>query len=293
MSNGTGRRFQRRQWVWIMLMVDIVFFMLLMTLGIIALQVGNNGSVGNKDISISVDDEHGTSWSANTPVDIFSASYVNDRGEVTIASADGSKVCAPGFNSSYSFTLHNKADGAVSYETNVSFLFTLGGIEDDRFETLPILVRLFTSDNNGNVSYLVGDSETWKPLSDDLCGNYQLGVLGVESYQKFTLELWWPMEGNDDLDTLLGNLATESNGSAVVTMQISTYAERHSNSLAEGGIKEDGSQTNGNLVSWLWVIFLLINGSVLIFYVAWLLNKRSIEAYEKSEKENTESGTAT
>jgi hypothetical protein len=31
----------RRAWVWIMLMVNVVFLLLLMTLGIIALRVGN------------------------------------------------------------------------------------------------------------------------------------------------------------------------------------------------------------------------------------------------------------
>lgn len=302
MLNGTGRRFQRRQWVWIMLMVDIVLFMLLMTLGIIALQVGQTQSNPNDKIEISIIDEKGTTWTKNTQVEIFNSSYVNDKGETTIESSNGEPVVAPGFDTNYSFALYNTNDVAIGYSTNVNFLFTVNTKFNEEFSSLPIKVRLYTVNDNGIACYLIGGEKSGEPLgvmlSGELNDNFQLGVLGKSCYQKFFMELWWDFEsGNyeDDVrDTLLGNIAAE-NGSAIVTMNIEVNAWAHSDPNAVGGtpISSNGSQTNGNLVSWLWVIFLLINGSVLIFYVAWLLNKRSIEAYEKSEKENTESGTAT
>ena len=40
-SMGESKQSTRKQWVYIMLMVNIVFILLLMTLGIIALRVGN------------------------------------------------------------------------------------------------------------------------------------------------------------------------------------------------------------------------------------------------------------
>ena len=56
----------RKQWVWIMLMVNIVFVLLLMTLGILALRIGNSLPRGTdilfivgKNPQVDVEDSNG------------------------------------------------------------------------------------------------------------------------------------------------------------------------------------------------------------------------------------------
>ncbi len=289
MSNDR-KKSERRQWVWIMLMVDIVFVLLLMTLGIIALQVGN-GLPDNTDVlfivgknySVDVDDESGKTWSSNNNIQIFQASYVNDQGVATVKSSNGQSVFAPGTTTTYSFAMHNNGNAAVIYQTNVSFVLSINNsvATSESFQSLPILARLYYSNANGETIYLIGDEAVGVPLSQALASNVQLGTLGASSYQKFNLELTWPFEGNDDVDTLLGDLAANrDNGGVAITMKVSTYAEAHPNTTAEGGIKVDldstgGTVEQGGTIRWLWLVLLMLNAAVIIFYVAWLLNKRA------------------
>lgn len=286
--------FQRRQWIWIMLMVDIVFMLLLMTLGIIALQVSGGPSdntdiifIAGKNYDFDITDDNGKTWDSNTDVQIFQASYVNDQGVATVKSSNGNAVFAPGSTATYSFAMYNDGNSAVLYQTNIRFALFVNNSSatESQFESLPMLVSLYTTDETGNRTYFIGNQTSGVPLNQALVDNSQLATLGATSYQKFTMELHWPYEsGNDALDTLLGDLAVtaEANGGARINMQISTHAEAHPNSTAQGGIKQDLDNTGGNLeqggtIRWLWLVLLMINAAVLIFYVAWLLNKRQAD----------------
>lgn len=293
--------FQRRQWIWIMLMVDIVFMLLLLTLGIIALQVGG-GLQDNVDIifivpyqyDFSVTDSVGKTWDSNTEVNIFQASYVNGEGVVTVQSQNGSSVFAPGSSTTYSFTMYNSGNAAVSGETNVSFQLIANGTLFTDYDNLPMLVTLYTVDENGITNYLVEN----KPLSAELLNNYKLTTLGANCYQQFKLELSWPYEsGNDAFDTMLGDLSSVPSSSGVsLSLKISTTATAHSNPSATGGIPMQGngattSQEYGGTIRWLWLVLLMINAAVLIFYVAWLLNKRladvqSAETDQPTDQDN-------
>ena len=70
----------RKQWMYIMLMVNIVFVLLLMTLGIIALRVGNylpeNTDIlfiVGKNPNMDVGDNEVPSWQTGQQVNIFQA----------------------------------------------------------------------------------------------------------------------------------------------------------------------------------------------------------------------------
>jgi len=142
-------RENRRAWIWIMLMVNIVFILLLMTLGIIALRVGDYLPAGTdilfivgKNPSIDVNDGQG-GWDSNKQVDIFSASYENGEGITTVASQDGTKVIAPGTETVYKFSMYNNGNMAVYYETDLSFVLDIGG-EKQKNYVFPLSVRLIS-----------------------------------------------------------------------------------------------------------------------------------------------------
>ena len=118
----------RKQWVWIMLMVNIVFVLVLMTLGIFALRIGNTLPEGTdilfivaKNPSAEVEDESGIVWEKHTNVDIFKTSYKNGNGEFTVVSNNGDKVFAPGTATSYKFTAQNSGNMAVDYTIDLNF----------------------------------------------------------------------------------------------------------------------------------------------------------------------------
>lgn len=270
-------RQQRKAWVWIMLMVNIVFLLLLMTLGIIALRAGNYLPetdivfiVGTKT-DVAVGDAEHPRWEANEEIDIFDTHYANGDGQITVESQDGEALIAPGTNMEYQFTMCNNSNIAVLYEVDLDLLVKLGGEVQgqDMEEALPIKVRLTT----GNGEYLLGDEESYVKLSDALVVKKRL-VLGAESYDTFTLDIAWDFEGDDQNDTHLGDLSAEEN--LTLTLTIDTFAEQHMDPAAVGGTRIDGDKDTeiGGSVRWVWMLLLMINTAVMIFYISFLMNKR-------------------
>lgn len=269
-----SKKEQRRAWVWIMLMVNIVFILLLLTLSVIALRVGNVLPedtdilfiVGKKP-QVTVGDKE--KWQAGKEVDIFSASYENGEGVVTVMSDNGDSLIAPGTVSTYEFSMYNNGNMAVFYETAVTFSLTIGDELQDYY-AFPLSVRLRTESDD----YLIGARDKWINVNQATGVNY-VRVLGAYSYETFTLELKWEFEGgNDELDTMFGNQAVKDGIS--LKFGINTYAEEHIDPTAKGGTIIEGKENAelGGTVRWLWVILLILNASILIFYVSWLMNKR-------------------
>ncbi len=269
----------RRQWIWIMLMVNIVFILLLITLGVIALRVGNalpEGTdvlfiVGKNPSYTAGDDVDGEykPWSAEKNVEIFRSEYVNGEGITTVASSGGDKVFAPGTTTEYVFTMQNNGNMAVVYETDLDFTLKVGAEKVDG-KTFPVKVRL----KNANGDYLIGGEDSYEKVYSATLSRHP-GLLGANSYENFTLELFWAYDGeDDDLDTALGNLSAETG--VTLTLKINTYAEEAPDPSAQGGTKVEVGSTEefGGTVRWLWLALLMINAAILVFYVAWLMNKR-------------------
>ena len=273
-THGSGRKSA----IWLMLMVNVVFILLLMTLAITAFRVGNYLPEGvdilfivGKDPNMDVVDEDGRKWESKTQVDLFSSEYRNGENVVTIASQNGDKVIAPGAQSSYKFALYNNGNMAVVQETDLDFTLTVSNEELLNY-TFPLKVRLYDSEG----TYIIGSKNEWVPVEEASIA-FHPGTLGATSYTLYTLDLLWEFDGgNDALDTLYGNEAGEG---VWLTLGINTYAEEHLDPTSQGGIKvevneENGSQEYGGTVRWLWLALLFINTGVLIFYVAWLMSKR-------------------
>ena len=270
---------QRRAWVWIMLMVTIIMIVALLTIGIISLRVGNYLPEGTdilfivgKNPEVVAGEAPDQAWEAGKEVNIFSTSYTNGEGKVTVLSGDGVDVVSPGFVSQYEFGMYNNGNMAVVYETDLDFTFRINGKVQKDYN-FPMEVRL--KDSEGR--YLIGGEDRWVNVKDAQLSQH-VSLLGRSSYEEFVLELRWLFDGGDDaLDTLYGNLATEGEGVSL-TLSINTYAEEHLEPEAKGGIMvegtSEGSTEAGGTMRWVWVVVLMVCGGILTFYVAWLLNKR-------------------
>ena len=275
-NSGIAKVFERRAWIWIMLMVNIVFILLLMTIGIIALRVDYSLPEGtdilfivSKEPEFITDDDKGA-WSTGRNIDIFKAEYSNGKGETTVSSSDGTKVIAPGTETMYNFAMQNSGNMAVVYATDLEFKLKIGN-EVVSSENFPLKARLV----NSSGEYLIGSDEKWVQIHDATLTQYQ-SQLGASSFEDFRLELLWEFDGgNDELDTMYGDLAAEKG--VTLTLTINTYAVEHDDPRAAGGkpISDDNKhQEYGGTIRWLWMMMLFINTAVIIFYISWLMNKR-------------------
>lgn len=275
---GESKQSTRKQWVYIMLMVNIVFILLLMTLGIIALRVGNTLPEGvdvlfivGKNPSVDFEDsnEGGGKWKSGKNVDMFKAQYENGEGTPTVVSQDGTKLIAPGTKTTYRFTMNNDGNMAVDYFTDLDFVLKIGNetVTDYQF---PLQVRLL----NDRGEYLIGNENTYEQVAEASLDQYR-SILGAKSFETFELQLIWLFEGgNDELDTMYGDLSAEKG--VTLTLTINTTAEESLDPTAQGGTKMEveGTEEYGGTIRWLWLIMLMINTAIIVFYVAWLMNKR-------------------
>lgn len=277
-SMGESKQSTRKQWVYIMLMVNIVFILLLMTLGIIALRVGNTLPEGvdvlfivGKNPSVDFEDgnEGGGKWKSGKNVDMFKAQYENGEGTPTVVSQDGTKLIAPGTKTTYRFTMNNDGNMAVDYFTDLDFVLKIGNetVTDYQF---PLQVRLL----NDRGEYLIGNENTYEQVAEASLDQYR-SILGAKSFETFELQLIWLFEGgNDELDTMYGDLSAEKG--VTLTLTINTTAEESLDPTAQGGTKMEveGTEEYGGTIRWLWLVMLMVNTAIIVFYVAWLMNKR-------------------
>lgn len=266
---------EKRAWIWIMLLVNIILFLLLMLIGIVALKVGNYLPEGTdilfivgKNPSVEVGDGEGV-WESGREVNIFKANYVNGKGETTVVSQDGTKLIAPGTLTTYKFSMYNNGNMAVVYETDLDFTLKIGDeIQSDY--VFPLKARLSTE----NGYYLIGGETEWEDVENATLSKH-VSVLGSRSYETFVLELLWEFDGgNDALDTMYGDTSVEKGVS--LTLGINTYAEEHIDPAATGGTRVDIDENgaHGGALRLLWIILLILIVAILIFYLSWLMGMR-------------------
>lgn len=177
-------------------------------------------------------------WRGKTEIEIFRLSYENGAGQITVESSGGDKVIAPGTENTYSFALENTGYEPVKYEMSMETYFT------DGIHVIPVEARVF--DHEGN--YLAGSAEAYADVLE-LSQVQDSGTLRVGYVQPYTLQWQWPFEGDNSLDTYLGNLAVEED--ITLTIVIHTYAEY--TPTDDGGIPKTGDTTNLQLLTGIMV----------------------------------------
>lgn len=160
---------------------------------------------------VEVYDEN-TVWQGNTNVEIFRFTYEGCENKVTVAGSDEDKLIAPGTQNTYSFTIKNTGNVSLDYTMTMRAYVTGTDL------TIPVTARVIGHDG----SYLLGSADEYVDVLR-LSEVDKKGTLAAERYSNYTLEWMWPFEGDDEYDTMLGNLATE--GDLTLTVEIETTAQ--------------------------------------------------------------------
>lgn len=273
-----GKSSLRNQLIIIMFCINVVFILLLVGIGVIALRVGNilptntDIFVIGKNPSVIISDETDDGvlkWETSNKVNIFKNNYVNDNGKVIIESQNGDKVFAPGVTLKYTYTILNNGNVAVIYDNNINFILNIDK-ENISYKETFLKVRLYTDNNK----YIIGDENMWVNINEASLLNYP-GILGASSYENFNLEIWWPYEqGSDYNDTLLGNYSSENDLS--LNLKIDLFAEEAVDPYLKGGIEIEVNYNDvlGTVIRILWIILLITNIALLIYCISIQINNK-------------------
>lgn len=216
----------------------------------------------------------GAVWTTNTMVDIFKSSYQNKQGQFSVKSEDGVKIIAPGTSNSFVFKLQNTGDVPLDYAVDID-TFTSDGY------TLPVQARLSRYDGK----WVLGDEKHWDSV-DNLNEAFDTDTLAAGSYTYYTLDWRWKFDGNDEWDTMLGDVADYNDIN--LTIQINTSATETMDPRYAGGIKIPDTGDNASLVIWgtVAICSLVIIVGIIIFMI---LLKRWDDDKEDSAVEDTQS----
>ena len=187
-------------------------------------------------------------------IQVFCAEYDNN-GKITVKSDYGNQVVAPGTENSYDLYVRNVGKVPISYVLEAQSHITVD--VNGKQTEIPIKANFIDPNNN----YLLGKENETDSLAK-LDGVKDSSGLSPQHQAKYTLYWSWPFDGNDEFDTLLGNLAAEGE-ELTVKVAFSVTASYDPN--AEGGALMTGDSSNIGLLAALFVIsaFTLI---ILLFW---------------------------
>ena len=190
-------------------------------------------------------------------IQVFYAEYGKD-GEITVKSDFGDKVVAPGTENSYNLYVRNVGKVPISYILEAESRITVD-VNGQQTE-IPIEASFYTPHG----SYLLGGEESLENLGK-LDGVKDSSGLSPEHQAKYTLCWSWPFDGDDEFDTLLGNLAAEGEE---LTVKVAFNVTAAYNPNAGGGSPITGGSSNIGL----WVALFVISTFTLIILL--FLRKR-------------------
>ena len=190
-------------------------------------------------------------------IQVFYAEYGKD-GEITVKSDFGDKVVAPGTENSYDLYVRNVGKVPISYILEAESRITVD-VNGQQTE-IPIEASFYTPRS----SYLLGGEESLENLGK-LDGVKDSSGLSPEHQAKYTLCWSWPFDGDDEFDTLLGNLAAEGEE---LTVKVAFNVTAAYNPNAGGGSPITGGSSNIGL----WVALFVISTFTLIILL--FLRKR-------------------
>ncbi len=170
-----------------------------------------------------VDSARVAHWEINTTNnirDLFASSYTN-----VVAGTEEQGVIAPGTSGTYSFTIEgdvetaytlsivadgkDEVNGAVSGYNPIKYSFTKPNTGDDKASNLTVTTNGMTFEELKSAINEIDDGNTI----------HQAGALGGDTY---TIGWIWDLDGNNENDTLLGNLVSQ--GDKTISLSVSIVA---------------------------------------------------------------------
>lgn len=173
-----------------------------------------SGSNGQSSSSGQYGVTHNPEFRMIADEEIFKLSY-DETGKITVIGVEGNedKLIAPGTSNLYQFTLANTGDVALDYTMTMEAYVTGTDL------WLPVNARVWDYTNR----YLLGSPDEKVDVLE-LNNVNDSAELGAGRYAVYNLEWEWPFEwGNDEYDTMLGNLAVDED--LVLHIVIRTVAE--------------------------------------------------------------------
>lgn len=219
----------KRPW-WLLVLLLLLIALTMLTAAVVVIRFGNFLPEG-VDVIFLVEkkpgfeiDGNGKTWENKSQIELFSMSYENDAGEITVRSADGSHLFAPGTGSSYSFSLNNTGNVAVDYELDMDLSSSV-----ESFMDYPVEMKMMRYDG----AYVFGSDTEWVRIAD-IPDVSDAGTVGAGRCIGYTLMWKWDFEsGNDAFDTALGNAAAKSG--VALTLELATTATLSEDGKAGGG----------------------------------------------------------
>lgn len=209
-----------------------------------------------------------TVWSGDTSVEIFKVSYERDAAGTystafSVSGSNGEKVIAPGTRNTYSFGLDNTGNVALDYTVTFNAICEI--IEKDaksgegtEFE-IPVNASVSYTKGSGvsaSEQYLFGTAAKQENVTK-MENVTHSGSIGKDKYIPYTLYWEWPFEGDDALDTLLGNQAAELDleGKEIrLTITIKTTAEYSADQNTSSGLPKTGDNSQIQLAFTVMVV---------------------------------------
>lgn len=206
---------------------------------------------------VPVDDQG--PWTEEREIEIFKVYHTGADGGIAVSTSDG-KLIAPGTEHIYNFRLENKGDVGLDYE------MTMEAVISDNISRLPVEVKVY--DHKGR--YITGTETSYSnviTLNEVVDGD----SLAVNHYAGYTLVWQWPFEsGNDEYDTMLGNLSVEE----TVSLSISIKTKAVINERATGGIPQTGDYS---VATYATVFSIMIIAFILLILAIYNKIKNQIE----------------
>lgn len=202
-------------------------------------------------------------------IHVFYAEYDND-GKITVKSDFGDKVVAPGTENSYDLYVRNVGKVPISYILEAESRITVD--VNGKQTEIPIEASFYTPSS----SYLLGGEESLENLGK-LDGVKDGSGLSPQHQAKYTLCWSWPFDGDDEFDTLLGNLAAEGEE---LTVKVAFNVTAAYDPNAAGGSLMTGDSSNIGL----WVALFIISTFTLIILL-FLRKRENDEENSQTRKE--------
>jgi hypothetical protein len=204
--------------------------------------------------------EDGTSiWQGTTDIELFKVEYENANGDITVSGDGVDNLIAPGTSNEYTFTLKNTEDVSLDYMLEIKAYVK---VDMDIEVKLPMYARMYDHDGN----YMAGSKEKWADVLA-LDGVEKKGVLASDRFANYTIEWMWPYEGDDALDTFIGNIGAGPNDEDIdvtLVIEIKTYAQ-HSEDPDDPG--DNPPPTGDSAVMPMFVaIIALVVAAAVIYY---------------------------